>query len=181
MQNFKTIWQLRLVLWTRWIDLTHSGRVTHICVGNLTIIGSDDDLSPGRRHAITWTNVGILLIGPLGTHISEMLIEIHTFSFKKIHLKMLSGKWRPFCLGLSVLSYTVASPREWKLYGYRLYNVCVYHSRDNGYRLGAASRAIELYIFTNLSIISYYAVMGIGKCDMAWTTSVIDIRSYIII
>ena len=57
----------------------------------------------GRRQAITWTNVGILLIGPLGTNFSEMLIEIHTFSFKKINLKMSSGKWRPFCLGLNVL------------------------------------------------------------------------------
>ena len=83
--------------------LTHWGRVTHICVGNLTIIVSDNGLSPGRRQAITWTNAGILLIGPLGTNFSEMLIEIHTFSFKKIHLKMSSGKWRPFCLGLNVL------------------------------------------------------------------------------
>ena len=85
------------------IQLTHWGRVTHICVGNLTIIGSDNGLSPGRRQAITWTNVGILLIGTLGTNFSEMLIEIHTFSFKKIHLKMSSGKWRPFCPGLNVL------------------------------------------------------------------------------
>ena len=85
--------------------LTHWGRVTHICVGNLTIIGSDNGLSPNRRQAITWINVGILLIGPLETNFSEMLIEIHTFSFKKIHLKMSSGKWRPFCLGLNVLSY----------------------------------------------------------------------------
>ena len=68
----------------------------HICVGNLTIIGSDNGLSPGRRQAITRTNVGILLIGPLGTKFSEKLIEIHAFSFKKIHLKMSSGKWRPF-------------------------------------------------------------------------------------
>ena len=66
---------------------THWGRVTHICVDNLTIIGSDNCLSPGRRQAITWTNVGILLIGPLGTNFGEMLIEIHPFSFKKIHLK----------------------------------------------------------------------------------------------
>ena len=42
-----------------WKRLTHWGRVTHICVGNLTIIGSDNGLSPGRRQAITWTNVGI--------------------------------------------------------------------------------------------------------------------------
>ena len=83
--------------------LTHWGQVTHICVGNLTIIGSDKGLSPGRCQAITWNNDGILLIGPLGTNFSEMLIEIHTFSFKKIHLKMSSGKWRPFCLCLNVL------------------------------------------------------------------------------
>ena len=85
--------------------LTHWGRVTHICVDNLTIIGSDNGLSPGWRQAITWTSVVILLIGPLGTNFSEMLIEIHTFSFKKIHLKMSSGEWRPFCLGLNVLTH----------------------------------------------------------------------------
>ena len=84
-------------------DLTHWAWVTHICVGNLTIISSDNGLSLGRRQAITWTNVGILLIGLLGTNFSEMLIEIHTFSFKKIHLKMLSGKMQPFCLSLNVL------------------------------------------------------------------------------
>ena len=36
--------------------LTHWGRVTHICVDNLTIIGSDYGLSPGRCLAIIWTN-----------------------------------------------------------------------------------------------------------------------------
>ena len=79
------------------------GRETHICVGKLTIIGSDNGLSPGRRQAIIWTNAGILLIGPLGTNFNEILIEIHTFSFMKMHLKMSSAKWRPFCLGLNVL------------------------------------------------------------------------------
>ena len=48
---------------------------------------------------------GILLIEPLGTNFSEISIEIHTFSFKEMHLKMSSGKWRPFCLGLNVLRY----------------------------------------------------------------------------
>ena len=93
-------WQpfcLSLSVLTRW------GRVTHICIGNLTIIGSDNGLSPGRRQAITWTNVGLLLIGPLETNFSEMLIQIHTFLFRKIDLKMSSGKWWPFCFGLSVL------------------------------------------------------------------------------
>ena len=84
-------------------SLTHWGRVTHICVGNLTIIGPDHGLSPGRRQAIIWTNAGILLIGPWGTNFSEILIGIQTFSSKKMHLKMSSAKWRPFCLGLNVL------------------------------------------------------------------------------
>ena len=90
--------------------LTHWGRMMHICVGNLTIIGSDNGLSPGRRQAIIWTNAGTLLIRPLGTNFSETLIEIHTFSFKKIHLKMSSGKCRPFCLGLSVLMSLCVGP-----------------------------------------------------------------------
>ena len=76
--------------------LTHWGRATHICVGNLITIGSDNGLSPGRRQAIIWTNAGILSIGPLGTNFSEILIGIQTFSFKKMHLKMSSAKWRPF-------------------------------------------------------------------------------------
>ena len=78
------------------LALTHWGRVTHICVSELTIIGSDNGLSPGRRQAIIWNNAGLLLIAPLGTNFSEILIEINTFSFKKMHLKMSSGKWRPF-------------------------------------------------------------------------------------
>ena len=53
---------------------------------------------PGRRQAIIWTNAGILLIGTLGTNFSEILSEIHIFSFKKICLKTLSAKWWPFCL-----------------------------------------------------------------------------------
>ena len=49
-------------------------------------------LSPGRRQAIICKNAGILLIGALGTtHFSEILIEIYTFSFKKIHFKISSG------------------------------------------------------------------------------------------
>ena len=82
--------------------LTHWGRVTHICVSKLTIIDSDNGLSPGRRQAFTWTNVGILLIEPLETKFSEILIKIDIFSFKKIYSKM-SGKWGQFCHGLNVL------------------------------------------------------------------------------
>ena len=96
--------------------LIHWGRVTHICIGNLTTIGSDNGLSPSLHQAIIWTNAGILLIGPLWTNFSEILIQIYTFSFKKMHLKMLSGKWWPFCPSLNVLSKHTSN------------TVCVLHS-----------------------------------------------------
>ena len=83
--------------------LTHWGRVTHIYLGILTIIGSDNGLFPGWGQAIIWTNAGLLLIGPLGTNFSEISIEIYTFSFKKMHLKMLSAKCCLINLYLDVL------------------------------------------------------------------------------
>ena len=84
--------------------------MTHICVSTLIIIGSDNGLSPGRRQAIILTNDGISLIGPLGANFSEILITIHTLSLKKMHLKMPSGKWRPF---FSASMYWV--PHPWPL------------------------------------------------------------------
>ena len=64
-------------------ELSPWGRVTHICVGDLTIIGSDIGLSPGRCPVNIWTNAGILFIVPLGTNFSEVLIHIQIFSFTK--------------------------------------------------------------------------------------------------
>ena len=75
----------------------------HICISKLSIIGSDNSLSPDRCQTIIRTDAGILSIGPIGTIFIEILFEIHKFSFKKIHFKMLSGKWRPFCFSLNVI------------------------------------------------------------------------------
>ena len=93
---------IQVAVWPR-NSITHWGRVTHICVSKIIVIGSDNGLWPGRHQAIIWTNAGILLIGPLGINFSEILIKTNIFSFKKMHLKMSSAKWRPFCLGLSVI------------------------------------------------------------------------------
>ena len=65
------------------IDLINWGRVTHIYVNKLAIIGSDIGLSPGRCQSNFWTNAGIVLIRPLGTNFSEILMEIHTFLSRK--------------------------------------------------------------------------------------------------
>ena len=100
-----------LMLFDQWITmvyvLTHWGRVMHICVSNITIIGSDNGLSPGRRQAIIWTNAGILLIGSLRTDFSEIWIKIQIFSLKKMSFKMSSVKCCPFRLGRNVFKYRV--------------------------------------------------------------------------
>ena len=72
--------------------------MTHICAGELTVIDSDNGLSPGRYEAIIWTNAGILLIGPLETNFSEILFQFQIFSieentFKNVVCEMLSISW----------------------------------------------------------------------------------------
>ena len=61
--------------------------------------------------AIIWT----LPIGTLGTNFSEILIEIYSFTLKVMHLKIVSAKSRPFCLGLNVV-FTHAVP-GWETIG----------------------------------------------------------------
>ena len=99
--------------------LTHWGWVSHICVSKLTIIGSDNGLSPGRRKAIIWTNAGILLIRPLGTNFSEILIEIYTFLFKKIiwkcRLEMAAMLSRPQWVKISVRQRAIAATVTWHI------------------------------------------------------------------
>ena len=89
----------------KWLGETHwRRRATYICVSTQTTIGSGNGLSPCGRQAIIWTIAGILFIVPLGRNFGEILIEIYIFSFKKMPLKMSSGNWRQFCLGLNVLT-----------------------------------------------------------------------------
>ena len=46
------------------LTLTHWGRVTHIYISELTIIGSDNGLSPGRHQAIIkWAGAGVRYMG----------------------------------------------------------------------------------------------------------------------
>ena len=74
--------------------LTHWGRVMHICIGKLTIIDSDNGLSPVRRQTIIWTNDGMLLIWPLGTNFSKKItrnsyIFIQINAFESVLSEML--------------------------------------------------------------------------------------------
>ena len=87
--------------------------MTHIYVCKLTIIGSDNGLSPERRQAIIWTNAGILLIWTIGNKLQWNFDRNSKISLKKRHLKMSSAKWRLFCLGLNVLSYRNDNQPTW--------------------------------------------------------------------
>ena len=87
MYMYISVWRIR--------TLTHWGRVTHICVSKLTIIGSDNGLSPGRRGAIIWTNAEI--------NFSEILIEIFYIfiqenAFENVVWKMAAILSRPQCV-----------------------------------------------------------------------------------
>ena len=98
---------------------------TYIYVSKLTIISSENYLSPGRRKAIIWTNHLILLMRTIGTNFSETLNKILTFSFKKMHLKMSSAQWRQFYLGFNVLINTLWPARPSELLGeYHEFNTC---------------------------------------------------------
>ena len=89
-------WNHSLVTWSTQMALTHWGRVRHICVSKLTIIGSDNGLSPGRCQAIICTSAGILSVGPLGTNFSEILhrnlyIFIQENTFENVVCQVQSG------------------------------------------------------------------------------------------
>ena len=82
-----------------------------------TLIGSTNGLSPLKRQTIIWTNASLLSFRTLGINGNEILIEIQAFSFKKMHLKRSSGKWRPFCLGFHVLIRVIAKVRLLECWG----------------------------------------------------------------
>ena len=66
--------------------------MTHICVSDLTSIGSDDGLSPGQRQAIIWTNAGIL-----------SNIFIHENAIESVVCEMAAILSRPQCVNRKTL------------------------------------------------------------------------------
>ena len=70
---------------------------------NWVRIRSGNGLSPIRRQVIICINAGSLCIGPVGTNFIENLIKIQNFSVTKMHMKISSAKWWPFCVGVDKL------------------------------------------------------------------------------
>ena len=83
-------------------------------------IGSNNGLSHIRRQAITWTIADLLYTRPKGTNLSEIWIKIQNFSLTKMHLNILSAKWRPFrprraaghSIGPSVSKHSTSEPNN---------------------------------------------------------------------
>ena len=82
--------------------LTHWGRVTHICISNLTIIGSNNGLSPGRRQAIVWTNTGKLFIRTIGKNSVKFQSKFRHFhkknAFENVIWKITAILFHPQCV-----------------------------------------------------------------------------------
>ena len=109
-------WQLRSECLQHYLQtelellLTHIPLVPHVYSWvNWFSIGSDNGLPPIWHQAITWTNTGLLSIGPFGTNFIEIWTKIQNFSITKMHLRMSSAKWRHFCSGRDELN----SNRNW--------------------------------------------------------------------
>ena len=84
------------------VVLTHWGRVTHICVSKLTIIGSDNGLSPGRHHHYLnqcWNIVNSNLTNKLQWNLKRnSCIFIHENGFENVVCEMASILSRPPCV-----------------------------------------------------------------------------------
>ena len=131
----------------------------YICVGNLTIIGSDNGLSPGQRQAITWTDVGILLIGPLGTNFSGMLINSY-ISIQENPFE--NGVWKMAAILSRYQFVKSAFVQErvalWSRDAYMCQHICVSSKFGGGWRVGidsnnGLSARCQAIIWTNDGLI----------------------------
>ena len=97
---------MQLSLWYPYNTLTHWGRETHICVSKLASIVSDWLVTwPAPSHYLNqcWNIVNGTLRNKL-----QWNPKRNSYIFiQEMHLKMSSGKWRPFCPGLNVLTHWV--------------------------------------------------------------------------
>ena len=75
-------WYQSDLVWNHWSRVPR----IYLYVSKMTIFGLDNCLSFGQHQAVIWTNAG--LIRTLAANFSEILSEISTFSFKKMHMKM---------------------------------------------------------------------------------------------
>ena len=141
--------------------------MTHIWVSKLTIIGSDNGLSPSRRQAIIWTNAGILLIrNKLQWNLnrnSNIFIEENTFEIGV--WKMAAILSRPQCVNWPGWEFTLG----WVYWNLPMVNDAVVLGCRARSRLAPSQwetwlqcNAVSHWLGANLK-----SALG---CDLWWTT-----------
>ena len=73
-------------------SLTHWGRMTHICVSKLTIIGSDNWYRLAGVKRLSEPMLGYYQLD----RSKQTSVNSCIFQFRKLHLQLSSGNWRPF-------------------------------------------------------------------------------------
>ena len=126
--------------WHTLNETTHWGRGTHSWVSKLTIIGSDNGLSPGRRRSIVCTSTGILLIRTQRTNISEILIKFRHFHSRK---RIRNCEMAAICIGLDVIMYNKAV--------YILHEMCL-------------TLGIEMHFYLTTHHFGFYSVIPSSCC-----------------
>ena len=74
-------------------------------VRDIINIGSGNGFLPVWHQAIIWINADLLSVWTSGINSSDILMEIRTFFFKKIHLKMSSANDHYFIQALVWLTH----------------------------------------------------------------------------
>ena len=135
-------------------ELSHWGRVTHIWLGNLTFIGSDYGLLPGRN-IVNWT---------LRNKLQRNFSRNSNIFIQEMHLKRLSAKCRSFYLGLNVLNFARFELRTSLLYCHRplgyvglIFVVFLYR------KMNATSKK-----YTNFPILFLICVISVVRLTLAW-------------
>ena len=119
---------------------------TYICISKLNISDSDYGLSPGQHQAIIWTNGGKVIIWPLGTNFSELLIEIDTFYSIKFMWKHPLWNGAHFALAMSIFATFQNDP--WKFTNVKALTV-IFHVRSC---FGDYEKTRNLYWLTCLDL-----------------------------
>ena len=109
-----------IVIWRKYAPLggnvlTHWGRMTHTCVGELTTIGSGNGLSPGRRQAIylnqCWHTINSNLRNKFQWNRKRnSYILIQENVFENVVCEIASILPRPQCVNRSLSTCMLAAP-----------------------------------------------------------------------
>ena len=109
-----------------WIN----GWVNNREAGDLRRYRAHSDVTP-MGQAI-YTNDGILLFWPLGTNLNEILIAIHTFSFKRMHLKCRLQNGSHFVLAIVLNQSSSSDVWIWKINFRRIFWLATGKDRELG-------------------------------------------------